>query len=110
MAKVTVTDGKIRYKKFLATCELPVTDLVWAYVQQEDVSAKMCCGSFNAEIGRVIVLERDGKKEIFQFESMQEARELLERIQKANPDLPVGYTEENRKRFEINSMEERKHV
>ena len=26
MAKVTVTDGKIRYKKFLATCELPVTE------------------------------------------------------------------------------------
>ncbi len=58
------------------------------------------CGSFNAEIGRVIVLERNGKKEVFQFESMQEARELLAKIQEAAPDLPVGYTEENRKRFE----------
>ena len=104
MGKVTVEDEKIIYKKFMKRCELEISGLVWAYLQQEDVSAKMCCGSFGAEIGRVIVLERDGKKEIFQFESMQEARELLERIQKANPDLPVGYTEENRKRFEINSM------
>lgn len=100
MAKVTVTDGKIRYRKLLTVCELPVTDLVWAYLQQEDVSAKMCCSSFNAEIGKVIVLERNGKKEVFQFESMQEARELLARIQEANPELPTGYTEENRKRFE----------
>lgn len=101
MAKVTVTDGKIQYKKFLATCELPVTDLVWAYLQQEDVSAKMCCGSFHSEIGRVIILERDGKKESFQFESMQEARELLEQLKKANPDMKIGYTKENKERFGI---------
>ena len=100
MAKVAVSEGMIRYRKFLTVCELPVADLVWAYLQQEDVSAKMCCGSINAEIGRVIVLERNGKKEVFQFESMQEARELLAKIQEAAPDLPVGYTEENRKRFE----------
>lgn len=100
MAKVTVTDGKIIYKKLLKTCEIQMEDLVWAYLQQEDVSAKMCCGSFGAEIGRVIVLDRNGKKEIFQFESMQEARELLARIQAENPDMAVGYTEENRRQFE----------
>lgn len=99
MAKVTVTDGKLIYKKYLKTCELLVKDLVWAYLQQEDVSAKMCCGSFQAEIGRVIVMERNGKKEVFQFESMQEARELLEQLQKENPDMKVGYTRENRERF-----------
>ena len=100
MAKVTVENGKILYRKFLTACELPVADLVWAYLQQEDVSAKMCCGSFGAEIGRVIVLERNGKKEGFQYESMQEARELLEKLKEAAPDLAIGYTEENRKRFE----------
>lgn len=100
MAKVTIEDGKIRYRRFLTSCELPVSSLVWAYLQQEDVSAKMCCGSFNAEIGRVIVVEQNGKKEVFQFESMQEARELLAKIQEVNPDLAVGYTEANRKRFE----------
>lgn len=99
MAKVAVSEGMIRYRKFLTICELPVADLVWAYLQQEDVSAKMCCGSFETEIGRVIVVERDGKREIFQFESMQEARELLEKIQKANPRIAIGYTKENRERF-----------
>lgn len=101
MAKVNVENGKIIYRRFLKTCELPVENLVWGYLQQEDVSAKMCCGSFNAEIGRVIVLDKDGKRETFQFESMQEARELLERIQKANPNMAVGYTKENREAFSV---------
>lgn len=100
MAKVIVEDGKIIYRKFLKTCEIQVADLVWAYLQQEDVSAKMCCGSFEAEIGRVIVVDKNGKREVFQFESMQEARELLEKIQKANPDIAIGYTKENRARFD----------
>ncbi|MDE6960723.1 MAG: hypothetical protein K2P27_07665 [Lachnospiraceae bacterium] len=100
MAKVMVENGKIIYRKLLDTCELLIADLVWAYLQQEDLPAKMCCSSFHAEIGRVIVMDRNGKKEVFQFESMQEARELLERLQKENRDLAVGYTEENRKRFE----------
>lgn len=100
MAKVTVTDGKIIYRKLLKTCEILVADLVWAYLQQEDVSARMCCGSFGAEIGRVIVVDKNGRREVFQFESMQEARELLEKIQKANPDIAIGYTKENRERFD----------
>lgn len=100
MAKVTISDGTIIYRKFLKSCEIQVSDLVWAYLQQEDVSAKMCCGSFEAEIGRVIVVDKNGKREIFQFESMQEARELLQKIQEANPDIAIGYTKENRERFD----------
>lgn len=49
MAKVTVTDKKLVYRKYIRACELPIENLVWAYLQQEDVSAKMCCGSFHAE-------------------------------------------------------------
>lgn len=101
MAKVIVADGKLIYRRLLKQCELLIKDLVWAYLQQEDVSAKMCWGSFNAEIGRVVVVDKNGKKEVFQFESMQEARELLERIQEANPDMAVGYTKENREKFEL---------
>ena len=99
MAKVTVEDGKIRYRKFLSVCELPVADLVWAYLQQEDVSAKMCCGSYHGEIGRVIVRDRNGKKQIFHFERIEVARELLEKLQGVNPELAIGYTVANRIRF-----------
>lgn len=101
MGKVTVEDGKIIYRKFMKRCELETAGLVWAYLQQEDVSAKMCCGSYNAEIGRVIVVDKNGKKEIFQFESMQEARELLAKLQQSNAELAIGYTTENKKKFDV---------
>lgn len=100
MARVTVADGKILYRKRLESCEIPIADLVWAYLQQGEPTVKMCGNSMETEAGRVIVVDKNGKKEVFRFESMQEARELLARIQQANPDLAVGYTEENRRRFE----------
>lgn len=99
MARVTVENGKIYYKKFFKSCELNTDSLVWAYLQQEPVSARMCCGRMETEIGRVIVLTRDGQKEVFQFEGMEEPRELLAKIQAANPRIAVGYTKENRERF-----------
>ena len=100
MAKVAVVDGKVLYRKMLKSCELPVKDIVWAYLQKEDVNATLCCGRMNMEIGRVIVRDKDGRSEIFQFESMEEARELLTKLQEANPDMAVGYTKENVERFE----------
>ncbi len=100
MANIKIEDGKILYRKLLKSCELPLEKLRWAYLQHEDVNSKLCCGSYQTEIGRVIVVMEDGKKEMFQFESMEGARELLARIQEACPDLPVGYTEANRALYE----------
>ncbi|MCD8097168.1 MAG: hypothetical protein LUE31_03840 [Lachnospiraceae bacterium] len=101
MANIKIEDGKILYRKLLKSCELPLEKLRWAYLQKEDVNSKLCCGSYSTEIDRVIVVTEDGKKEMFQFESMEEARELLARIQAARPDLAIGYTEANRAQYEV---------
>ena len=100
MAKVIVENGKIHYRKLFRPCELDVERIVWAYLQQEPVSARMCCGRMESEIGRVIVLTADGQREVFQFEGMERPRELLGEIQAANPQIAVGYTKANRERFE----------
>lgn len=100
MANIKIENGKLLYRKLLKSCELPLEKLRWAYLQHEDVNSKLCCGSYQTEIGRVIVVMEDGKKEMFQFESMEAARDLLARIQEAKPDLPVGYTEANRALYE----------
>ncbi len=102
--KVRVEDGKLKYRKMLKKRELPLDDLKWAYLQMEDVSSHVCCGEYACEIGRVVVMDKAGKKEVFQFDHMGEgmkiARKLLHEIQKAKPDLAIGYTEENRAKFE----------
>lgn len=101
MAEAVVEAGRIVYREHLRICEIWLEDLVWAYLQAEDGSARMCGGSSEEEPGRVIVVDRNGKREIFRFASMQEARELLEKIHKAKPEIAIGYTEENRARFDL---------
>ncbi len=102
--KVTVENGKLIYRKWIKRHELPLDDLQWAYLQMEDVSSHVCCGEYACEIGRVVVVDKNGKKEVFQFDHMGEgmkiARKLLAEIQAAKPDLAIGYTKENRAKFE----------
>lgn len=99
MTKAVVKDGKLQYKKFFRTRELPVGDIAWAYLQQEDVSARMCCGRASFEIGRLVIIDKNGKREILQYEGLDEPRRLLDDLTEANAAIAVGYTPENRERF-----------
>lgn len=99
MAKVDISNGKLLYKKMLKEHEIPLTDIAWAYLQEEDVEAKMCCSRASFAIGRLIVFDKDGKKEIFQYEGMDEPRRLLNELQNANSDIAIGFTPENKTRF-----------
>lgn len=99
VAKVSIKDGKLMYKKMFKQYEMPMDSIVWAYLQQEDVQAKMCCGRPSFPIGRLIVQDGEGKREIFQYDGMDEPRRLLNEIQQANSSIAIGYTQENRARF-----------
>ena len=94
-----IENGKLTWYHVLKKMELPLTDIVWAYLQQEDVNARMCCSNTNFPIGRVIVVRKDGTKEVFQYDGMEKPRQLLEELKKANPEIAVGYTKENREKF-----------
>ncbi|MCD7864164.1 MAG: hypothetical protein LUG61_11835 [Lachnospiraceae bacterium] len=100
MANIMVTNEKITYRKLLKPCEIALDDLQWAYLQKQDLQSRCCCGSYASEIDRVIVTLKSGKREMFQFENMDEAKNLLARLQAAKPDLAVGYTPENRALYE----------
>lgn len=99
MAKVTIGDGKLRYKKMFKDYEIPLENIAWAYLQEEDVEAKMCCSRASFAIGRLIVIDKDGKKEIFQYEGMDEPKRLLSELQNANSNIAFGFTPENKTRF-----------
>lgn len=99
MQKFEIQGGNLVYKKLLKEITVPVKDLLWGYLQVEDVKASMCCGGFSTVIGRAIFLDRSGKKHVFQAEGEEAAREVLQMVQKANPGMAVGFTEDNKKRF-----------
>lgn len=100
MSKVMIENGVLSYKKMFREVKVPTDAIVWGYLQLEDVKASMCCGGFNSVIGRAIFQEAGGEKHIFQYEGKERAMELLDQMKKANPNMAVGYTDENRKRFQ----------
>lgn len=94
-----IEDGKITWYSFLKKKELPVTEILWAYIQIEDATARMCCSNASFPIGRLIVVKQDGSKETFQYEGTEKPKALLEQLKEENPAIVVGYTKENRERF-----------
>ncbi|MGN0298768.1 MAG: hypothetical protein ACI4C1_06255 [Lachnospiraceae bacterium] len=99
--KLKVENGTLVWKKFFQEQRLSLADVEWAYLQQESVTMKLCCGRGEAIIGRLIVVKKDGEKEVFQYEGLEKPKALLEQIHQANDQIAIGYTSENKARFGI---------
>lgn len=89
----------LKVKKFLQTKDYPVSDFVWAYLQVESVNGRMCCGNFDLPIGRLILRRRNGGTIILQYEGVDTPKQLLEELSAKNPQMDVGFTEENKKKY-----------
>lgn len=100
MANVCVDNGTLVYRKMFKTYRMDIKDIVWAYLQQEDASARLCCGTASFPIGRLIVFDVHGSKEIFQYEGLEEPKKLLEKLKNINSSMAVGYTDENKAKYE----------
>lgn len=94
-----IENNRLSWYQLLKKHELPVSDIIWAYLQQEDVHGRFCCGNANFPIGRLIVMTKDKKLESFQFEGLDKPKELLAELQQLNREMAVGFTEENKARF-----------
>lgn len=97
--KAQIKDNKLMFKKNFKSCEIPLENIAWAYLQEEDVETKMCCSRASFVIGRLIVFDKDGKKEIFQYEGMDEPKNLLNGLESANKTIAIGFTKENKEKF-----------
>ena len=62
----------------------------------------MCWGSTSFPIGRLILVDKEGREERFQYEGMDKPKKLLEDIQKQNPHIAIGYTQDNLSKFVYN--------
>lgn len=100
MNRAVVEGNKLKFKKLFKTYEIDTKNIVWGYLQQEDANARLCCGTASFPIGRLVLQDDKGKKEIFQYEGLEEPKKLMEAIKASNPDMAVGYTKENREKFE----------
>ena len=73
---------------------------MWAYRQQQDAGAVFRGKNMNLVINRVVVQGKNGVKTAFPFEKVEEAKKLLDRIAEEAPHVAIGYTAENKAKFQ----------
>ena len=99
MAMYKLQEGSLIFREGLKKVSISAENIVWAYLQVEDVKAGMCCGTFNTCIGRLIFQDNLGKRHSLQFEGTEIPEKLLSKLTELNPDMAVGFTEENKIKF-----------
>lgn len=99
MSKVWFEEEMLCFHKFLKPVRIPVTEIVWGYLQIQNVETSMCCGRYNSELTRVVLQDRSGKQHVFEYEEKARARDFLKEMECKNPAMASGYTDDNKARF-----------
>lgn len=101
MKRVKIENGSMIYKSMFKEVRVPLENIVWGYLKIKDVNARMCCGNYNTEIVTVVFREASGQIHSFEDEEGKSARRLLKEMEEKNPFMAVGFTEENKARFQM---------
>lgn len=77
--------------RFAGGTFIPYSEIKHAYLRQEEVNAKLCCGRANFDQFFLMLLGSDGKLRKHQVEDMAKGKLALEHISRLNPDCLIGY-------------------
>lgn len=79
------------FPKFSGTTYLPYSQIVNAYLRQEEVNANLCCGRANFDQFFLMVRGTDGQLRRGQVLSKEKGKEALALLAAANPAIEIGY-------------------
>ena len=101
LAGILFTTHELVWRRYLKHIYLPYADIVWAYRQVEESHVSLgCCGGVLQEF-RVILRAADGAQAALTFDREADAALLLTHLHAQCPTLPIGWTRENRARFNV---------
>lgn len=92
--KIAVGKQCIYYSGILQTKYLPLTEIVWAYMRQEDCEGKMCCGRMGFSSFFLMVTTGDKKQQKTNLEQSKDVKAILELLKERNPQIETGYSKE----------------
>ena len=100
LAGIRATDRELVFRHYLKRLYLPYAEIVWAYRQIEESHVSLgCCGGVLEE-HRVVLKGRDGGAVALSFDRESDAARLLDFLHERNEACAIGFTRENRERFE----------
>ena len=90
LGKVRIGESGVFFTRLSGTAFLPWEAVERVWLRQEEVNARLCCGTANFDQFYLMVLGTDGRERKGQVLSKELGREALDRIGRLAPDLPLG--------------------
>ena len=91
VGKIKLGEQVLFFSRFAGGTYMPYSEVVHAYLRQEEVTAKMCCGRANFDQFYLMLMGSDGKLRKHQVADMARGRLALEHIAQRNPGCLIGY-------------------
>ena len=91
VGKVRLGQQSAFFSRFAGGSYMPYHEMVNAYLRQEEVNAKLCCGRANFDQFFLMILGSDGVLRKHQVPDMEKGKLALEHIAEKNPDCVIGY-------------------
>lgn len=91
LGKVRLGELVLFFSRFAGGSCIPYSEIKNAYLRQEEVNAKLCCGRANFDQFFLMILGSDGKLRKHQVTDKEKGKLALEHIARLNPDCLIGY-------------------
>ena len=91
VGKVKLGEQVALFSRVAGGSYMPYSEMVNAYVRQEEVNAKLCCGRANFDQFFLMIMGSDGTLRKHQVPDMAAGKLALEHIAMKNPDCVIGY-------------------
>lgn len=91
VGKVRLGERFLFFSRFAGGSYMPYSEVVHAYLRQEEVTAKMCCGRANFDQFYLMLMGSDGALRKHQVTDKEKGKLALEHIARRNPDCLIGY-------------------
>lgn len=98
--KVTLENQTLQYTSLFQKVQVPLDQIVWAYLRKEDSRMTMCCGKFvMTSCYFAYYVAGSKKRHLIPFDQEQPVRDLLDALAQQNPAIDIGYSEEKKQRY-----------
>ena len=91
LGKVRLGELVLFFSRFSGGTFMPYSQVEHAYLRQEEVNAKLCCGRANFDQFYLMTQGSDGKIRKAQVQSLKAGKDALNIISAANPNAEIGY-------------------
>ena len=90
LGKVRLGERWLFFPKFSGTAYLPYDQVARVWLRQEEVNARLCCGTANFDQFFLMIEGTDGQLRRAEVENKDRGKEGLVRIPQINPAVQVG--------------------